>query len=910
MATITSNSSGNWATGSTWVGGSVPAADDLVVIAHGHKVTLNTNIQSTRTGDVTIDGNLHFANGGKMHLHGVMRVNNTSNNSNNNAGEFVEGTSTSGSLLSMANGTEVKISGNNSDQHGIIVWSRKWCGVQMDGSEPTLNTQLNGAHSAGAYYITVDSATNFAAGDMISLYDYDVDWRHAVDECLYVHDVDSSNNRLYVRQFTPPTAVVQSQSTNTITLDDASVFRVGYKLIFGTGSNRNTLEVTAISGNVVTFGSNITGTVTGLTVYMAGIEKAHTDNRIVKRLANTITTSITADSTNQVTLNNAADFSTGDVLAIEIWDDDGTNSYTSGSETSLWRHQILYTVTGKSGNTLTLDRTIPYTTDAYKGIVVKITRDIIIKACDTSGNEISDGDQDTARVYFSVRYWTSTNWYNAPSRRVRIKNVYFKNLGYNTNDSTNYRGGVTIGGYNGRYNSTLTGSAHDNTTIHNSNGYSQTGENYISGCSVTAYSLVSNSTRDGDSYPSLVIRHPYGMVARNNVCVGTARGLWRWSSGYFTKIHGHISLVSNYSSHQNEAQYDSYNECSYIYGRMAEDYGIMFHNTFQNGANVIRHLDIQNQNSYSFYISACSNNLRIERAYFNRYRYTYVNERIDNLIFINSSFMPNLWDGSRAYYTGNPGLVYNNHMYHNSSGHNDEWRSYGPQNRVIWFDQGYRNGEMVEMGKNLTRVKKKGTAYWDYIIADNNRKHFLDVVFVPANTEVKLRSVAMINGTEYDGTTITSGGANDRPRLIARPVKGNTWYGGRATHIDGRSVFTGENVWNYDEFNDDLFRTSTNAQGDLLNGFVDHVLHTSACIGAFETKDLTVAAQKESYLLCYGYYFAGNDFKHEGMQAKDIQVMMSTVHPGAGAKTQSIKKVNVRSGTSFDTGKKRISGRI
>ena len=249
-------------------------------------------------------------------------------------------------------------------------------------------------------------------------------------------------------------------------------------------------------------------------------------------------------------------------------------------------------------------------------------------------------------------------------------------------------------------------------------------------------------------------------------------------------------------------------------------------------------------------------------------------------------------------------------MYHNSSGHNDEWRSYGPQNRVIWFDQGYRNGEMVEMGKNLTRVKKKGTAYWDYIIADNNRKHFLDVVFVPANTEVKLRSVAMINGTEYDGTTITSGGANDRPRLIARPVKGNTWYGGRATHIDGRSVFTGENVWNYDEFNDDLFRTSTNAQNDLLNGFVDHVLHTSACIGAFETKDLTVAAQKESYLLCYGYYFAGNDFKHEGMQAKDIQVMMSTVHPGAGAKTQSIKKVNVRSGTSFDTGRKRISGRI
>ena len=56
MATITSAQSGDWHVGTTWTGESVPAADDLVVIAHGHRVTLSTNIQSTRTGDVTIDG--------------------------------------------------------------------------------------------------------------------------------------------------------------------------------------------------------------------------------------------------------------------------------------------------------------------------------------------------------------------------------------------------------------------------------------------------------------------------------------------------------------------------------------------------------------------------------------------------------------------------------------------------------------------------------------------------------------------------------------------------------------------------------------------------------------------------------------------------------------------------------------
>ena len=142
MATITSTQTGNWHDTSTWAGGSVPAADDLVVIAHGHKVTLSTNIQSTRTGDVTIDGNLHFANGGKMHLHGRMTVNNTSNN-NSTAGEFVEGSSSSGSLLSMVGGTEVKISGDNGAQHGIQIQSRSWCGVQIDGGEPTLKTELN-----------------------------------------------------------------------------------------------------------------------------------------------------------------------------------------------------------------------------------------------------------------------------------------------------------------------------------------------------------------------------------------------------------------------------------------------------------------------------------------------------------------------------------------------------------------------------------------------------------------------------------------------------------------------------------------------------------------------------------------------------------------------------------------------
>jgi len=904
MATITSNSSGNWATGSTWVGGSVPAADDLVIIAHGHKVTLNTDIQSTRTGNVTIDGNLHFANGGKMHLHGRMTVNNTSNN-NNTAGEFVEGTSTSGSLLSMADGTEIKISGSNSDQHGIQINNRKWCGVQIDGGEATLNTQLNGAHSVGDYYITVDSATNFAAGDMISLYDDDVDWRFDVDECFYVHDVDTVNNRIYIRQFTPPTAVIQSKSGSTITLDDASVFRVGYKLIFGTGSNRNTLEVTDITGNVVTFGSTVAGTVDGLTVYMGGLEKPHTDNRIVKRLANVITTTIEADSTNQIVLNNAADFSVGDVLALEIWDDNGTNAYASGSETNKWRHNILYTVTSKSSNTLTVDRTIPYKSDAYKAIVTKITRDVVIKACASNGDEVADGDQDTARVFFNVRYWTSNGWNNAPTRRVRIKNVYFKNLGYNTNDSTNFRAGVTIGGYNGRYGSNITGSAHDNSTIHTSNGYSQTGENYINGCSVTTYSLTSNSTRDGDSYPSLCIRHPYGMTTRNNVCIGTGRGLWRWSSGYFTKIYGLISMVSGYTNHQNEAMYSSHNFLEYIYCRMAEDYGFMMHNAFQMQVSRVRHLDVQNQNSYSFYISATGNNGKIDRGYFNRYAYSYINERVNNFVFYNSHFMPNLWDGTNGYYNGEQGLLTSG-IYLNGNSTEDLARTDGEAARVIWFDQGYRNGEVVEVTRNMAKVIKKGSTYSDYIIGTNNDKHFLHQIYVPANATVRVRSRVMLNDKTYLGAN-ASFGSSDYPHLIAKPSSINFNPAGQAQYITGQNadtIYNSSENWNEST----TVRTSAQAQGDLLNGFFDRIEHTSACIGNFETKELTVSPQKESYMLNYGYFFDQNGANQEGMQAQDIEVIIDKSHPGQDMLSRAKKRTKI--GDSFSLSKKRISGRI
>ena len=897
MATITSNQSGDWDATSTWVGGSVPAADDSVVIAHGHKVTLDTNIQSTRTGDVTIDGNLHFANGGKMHLHGRMTVNNTSNN-NNTAGEFAEGTSTSGSLLSMVGGTEIKISGTNSDQHGVQVNSRKWCGVDIQGGEPTLITQLNGAATFASTYLTVDSVTNFAAGDLISLYEREVDYRLIPDECFYIHDIDTTNKRLYVRQYVTPTATVLSKSGSTITVDDASVFRVGYKIIFGTGSNRNALKITAINGNVITFGSSVSGTVANTTAYVTGTEKAHPDNREVRRLATTLTTAISSiNSTNQITVGNASDFSVGSEIMLEASSTNiNARQYTSGSETNSWRHNITYTVSSISGNTLTLNRNIPYYSDEGC-LVVLLDRDVVIKACKDNGDEVPDGDQDSARVFFNVRYWTDGSYYAAPTRRVKIKYVRFKNLGYNTNDSTNFRAGVTIAGYNGRYEV-----ARGNT--HTSWGFTRTGENYLDGCVVTAFSLVSNTTRDGDSYPSICIRHPYSMAVRNCVAVGTGRGIWHWSSQYYIKSHGHIAAVSNYTNLQCEAMYEHNSELSYCKLMMAEDYGFMLYHVRQNDSKKVRHIHVLHQHSNAMYMGDGLVNTIFDKVLFERYRYAFSGSNdTANAKFINSKVLPNLWDGTNLIFNGENGYFYSDYIHLNTGGQMDFWRFASPETKkVLFFEHGFKSDEYMEMYHRIFRIKSNKYKDWEILVSDASRSNLMDSVYVPANTTVKLQSQIYVNPKTYGGSN-ASINSDGYPYFFAKPNFGDVTSMGRQTtgqYISNKGGSGFDNTY----VTNNYFGNSTDSADSLYNGFLEIVQHTSTAVGAWENKELTVQPQNQGYMLCFGYIWDNDSMRNEGMKMKDIKVAMST--PSRMPSKTNNSRVSVR--TSFNTGKKRIGG--
>ena len=898
MATITSTQTGDWDATATWAGGSVPSADDLVVIAHGHKVTLDTDITGTRTGDVTIDGNLHFASGGKMHLHGRMTVKNTSHSAND-TGEFVEGTAASGSLLSMVGNTLIKISGDNSAQHGIQVDARKWCGVQIDGSEPTLKTELNGAHAQRSGYLTVDDSANFTAGDLISLYLREQDYRLANDECFWVHDVDTTNHRIYFRQFVYPKVkqnapVIRSVSGATIRVDDSSVFRVGYQLLFGTGNNRNQLTITAINNrsNIITFGSTVDGdpSLVGEYVYQTGTEKYHLTNTHVRRIASCMTNTYSgAADLRTVNVNNAADFSVGDKIYIEACGD-ASYMYVSGSETNIWRHNLAYTISGISGLTLTVDRDILYD-GKTGGLIARMSRDVVIKACDSSGNDVAYADQDTARVFFNVKYWTSTTWNNAPTRRVKIKYVEFDGLGYNTGDSTNFRAGVTIAGYNGINDTKITGSAADNTTIHNTSSVSQTGENYIDGCSYTAY-------------------NPYGIVNRNQLVVGAGRGVWHWSSQYYIKSHGHITAACNYTNFEIGSAYERGCEISYMYLRMAEDYGwIFYHMGRQNDFCLAQHIDIQYQQSYAIH-PGYGSNATVRRIYCDKYKYMYVADSFTPMTFQDSQFMPNYWDASSHIYGCDHTPYYSqDQIRHYSSGHLKPYLGTSSNTgRLDWIEHGFREDEYVDYGGGgITRLVRKGEQAADYIVSPTSTPQIMNRIFVPANCVVRLRSTLKINDADYDSVANT---VQDTamPVLIARGRCNSGMFGKHASGVvtDSGSVRTGHEDINLLASSADRagFQTSTQAKGKIFtNSFVEYITHTSSSQGAYEVKELTIAAQ-------HGYYVDNHDITSVGFKALPIEVMLSkpAVIGSSHLRSGSIGRFSVR--TSFTANKKRISGRI
>ena len=238
MANLTSSQSGNWATSSTW-GGSTPAAADTFTISQGHKVTVNSDVRTgDGFGDISVRGNLHFATNGKFRMNGRITVQGNGSTDYSKSGgvsaqDFTEGGGSSGALLSATgNNILLEFNGTNSDQHGIWIENVTYSSWKFIGDDSVTTTTISSEASVEDSYLTVADEAGFGIGDWISIYNAgQQDYRVRSDEGCWIHDIDTSNNRIYTKKFVGPKAIVSSASGTSLVVDYSNIFRVGLSLI-------------------------------------------------------------------------------------------------------------------------------------------------------------------------------------------------------------------------------------------------------------------------------------------------------------------------------------------------------------------------------------------------------------------------------------------------------------------------------------------------------------------------------------------------------------------------------------------------------------------------------------------------------------------------------------------------------
>lgn len=141
--TITSAATGDWNAGATWVGGVVPTADNHVVIAAGHTVTLPTTTGIIgRCQNLNIEGTLAHSTGTAVMIHafGNIVVSGTLNAFNGTSGRFIY---CGGNFTINAGGTANFSAGTTSQATGTTAISTGAAGIVF------LNNQSAGFTNSG-----------------------------------------------------------------------------------------------------------------------------------------------------------------------------------------------------------------------------------------------------------------------------------------------------------------------------------------------------------------------------------------------------------------------------------------------------------------------------------------------------------------------------------------------------------------------------------------------------------------------------------------------------------------------------------------------------------------------------------------------------------------------------------------
>jgi len=688
MAIYTSSQSGPFDVASTWGGAGVPGDGDTFNVSQGHIVAVTGDSRPTNGFENSnVYGKLHLQGSGCMlRMNGSLTIDSLTNSF------FTEG-SNSAPYFRMDPGSILEIRGTNSDSHRLWVNAEDRITVEIIGTHPHPSTTLTADASGVVTNFSFTDASKFAPGDWINVYMPErtgQSWTYyRSDEGFWIHDIN--NNDVYVKRFVGPEATITAALDNKIVVDDASVFRVGYQIIFGTGNNRNVKTISAIGygSNTITLDSNVTGSVVGEKVYQTGVEKAHLSGDQVLQIA-AVTTTDAAAGHNTITVNNINGFSVGDMILIQPNSDDY-------NEVNYWDYICDYTITDINTSTKVITFTNGYTSTTQTtlqrvtkagAMVVNMTRDTKIRAPEGT----TYGSDQRSSIYYQG---TGGYYY----RRSKIKNVEI-NLGAHS-DYNNY----SIIGMRGSFSFDLPGQ-----------GYVFEFEGNV------IYPVYRYSRNTG------YIWEHHQLTWRNNISYN-AGGEGLYTYGNNRALYCNIFMRCATWAVNNPNAYEPTQECSYNYVATCG-------NGIYHGQNVefkspglhsciVKNVGTAIGHSYHYGLTTC------RRMHVDRYIHLGYGDRMSNVVFVDS-YLGNKWDIT-GYSSGGP---YSDSAQINIPGYNYIDRGHAFGSMITSLCDNFKYNGMRNLSATALRIWDADLDCWRvYPDRDNSATNwhgFSNDVFLPA----------------------------------------------------------------------------------------------------------------------------------------------------------------------------------
>ena len=710
MAVITSVQSGPFNAGSTWDSSTVPVDGDQFVVNYGHIVTVSGDSRVTNGyHDSNVRGKLHIQNSGLLRMNGILYVDNTAEYTS----YFAEGVN-SGGFFRMDPGSTLEMRGTDAEQHRVQVRNQNRLTCEIIGDNPNPQTTLSSDAARDSAVFSVADASNFRIGDWITVYqtDYGLSWAYnQSDEGFWIHDIE--NNNIYFKQFVSPEATITGSRDNKIIVDDASVFRKGHKLIFGTGANRNIKTITNINHatNTLTIDSSITGSVVGQSIYRTGLEKGHLAGDNILRIAAVLTADAN-QGTNTIVVNNTNGFSVGDLILITMNDP----SYSNASNYDLIMD---YTITNIDTNTKTItigagfsNTTITTLHKNFKagvgGLVVNLTRDTKVRAPEGT----TYGTNNVGFIYWDYFNIGNMNYY----RRIKVKNV---EISAGTSNQNSYFGAIG-------------GRAHNSYDLTSYGQYTMELDGNV----------VYPTYRVGNNFGNFWELHQTNF--RNNVSYNcTAQG---WGGyGNHRAIFNNIAARIGGNTYQ-EGFYGQYNEYAYNY-MIGTNNGYYMSQWYEP--------TIRFHDNYSIFAFSRP----MARAYENGVPYIYNcyfdyfvlwpdNDRT-NLTAYNHCYFGNKWDATDFQTNG----LYNDSVNLNDSTEGRIERRSASTSLCVSHNHNFKHNQSLIWHRRALRFYDNQENAWR-VYPDRDQSGYMGFsndIIVPANSQVFLRtSVKTISGnTNY-----------------------------------------------------------------------------------------------------------------------------------------------------------------